>query len=118
MPAFSMALGQWNVTCSMCGISRKSSELVKNWQGQWRCPRHNEPRHPQDFVRPIGPETVPAFNQNPDDVDIEVCDTVEISAIAGGAVAGCAIAGYVHPAAREILAARDAAEAATHTWPL
>lgn len=45
--------GSWNARCSMCNAKRKASELVKNWQGQWRCPEHNEPRHPQDFVRGV-----------------------------------------------------------------
>jgi hypothetical protein len=43
--------GDWNAVCSMCGKKRKASQLVKNWQGMYRCPEHNEPRHPQDFVR-------------------------------------------------------------------
>ena len=46
-------LGDWNCICSMCGQKRKASQLVKNWQGQWRCPEHNESRHPQDFVRAV-----------------------------------------------------------------
>lgn len=112
MAGFFFVPGQWNVTCSMCGVSRKSADMVKNWQGMWRCPKHNEQRHPQDFVKDVTKETVPDFIQNPEDEEIEVCDTVEISAISGGAVAGCAISGYVHPSAREILAARDAAAAA------
>lgn len=118
MSSFEYYSGQWNVRCSMCGLTRKSGELVKNWQGQWRCPRHNEPRHPQDFVRTVSKETVPDFQQNPIDNDVGFCDPIEISAVAGGGVAGCAIAGYIYPSAREILADRDAAAAATHTWPL
>lgn len=45
------AEGDWNIACSMCGRKRKASELVKNWQGMYRCPEHNDERHPQDFVR-------------------------------------------------------------------
>lgn len=48
-----LALGDWNVACSMCGRKRKSSQLVKNWQGMYRCPEHDEPRQPQDFVRNV-----------------------------------------------------------------
>lgn len=103
MNSFNFIMGQWNVVCSMCGNDRKSSEMVRNWQGQWRCPEHNEERHPQDFVREVARESVPDFIQNPADVDLEVCDIGEISAIAGGAVAGCVIAGYVHPNAYEFL---------------
>lgn len=55
-----LALGEWNIACSMCGRKRKSSELVKNWQGMWRCPEHNDERHPQDFVRAVPDvQTVP-----------------------------------------------------------
>lgn len=48
-----LLLGDWNAACSMCGRKRKASQLVKNWQGQYRCPEHNEPRQPQDFARGI-----------------------------------------------------------------
>ena len=48
-----LKLGDWNAACSMCGCKRKASELVLNWQGQYRCPKHNEPRQPQDFVRAV-----------------------------------------------------------------
>lgn len=48
-----LELGSWNVSCSMCGRKRKSSKVVQNWQGQYRCPWHNEIRQPQDFVRNV-----------------------------------------------------------------
>lgn len=108
MSSFNYIMGQWNVVCSMCGRDRKSGEMVKNWQGQWRCPEHNEPRHPQDYVRAPGPESQPEFVQNPADIDIESCDVAEISALAGIGRAGCAIAGYVHPGAYELNAEREA----------
>lgn len=50
------AEGDWNATCFQCGRKRKASQMVKNWQNYWVCPEHNEPRHPQDFVRGV-PET-------------------------------------------------------------
>lgn len=43
--------GSWNASCSMCGRKRKASMLVRNWQGLYRCPIHNEIRQPQDFAR-------------------------------------------------------------------
>lgn len=55
--------GEWNARCSMCGFKRKSSYLVKNWQGLWRCPEHNEPRHPQDFVKAIDDNPAPPWTQ-------------------------------------------------------
>lgn len=48
-----LLLGDWNAACSMCGRKRKASQLVRNWQGLYRCPSHNEPRQPQDFVRNV-----------------------------------------------------------------
>ena len=48
-----LALGDWNAACSMCGKKRKASTLVRNWQGLYRCPEHNEPRQPQDYVRGV-----------------------------------------------------------------
>lgn len=47
------AQGDWNVACSECGRKRKSRQMVRNWQGQYRCPEHNEPRQPQDFARGV-----------------------------------------------------------------
>jgi hypothetical protein len=43
--------GTWNASCSMCGRKRKADEMVRNWQGLYRCPEHDEPRQPQDFAR-------------------------------------------------------------------
>ena len=45
--------GDFNAACSMCGRKRKAAELVRNWQGLFRCPEHNEPRQPQDFARGV-----------------------------------------------------------------
>jgi len=47
------APGDYNAACSMCGRKRKASELVRNWQGLYRCPEHNEPRQPQDYARGV-----------------------------------------------------------------
>lgn len=90
--------GDWNATCSMCGRKRKGTTLVRNWQGQWRCPEHNEPRHPQDFVRGVPEtETVP-FVQNPADTFVSVCMPNGQSAIPGAAIPGCMVPGYISPA--------------------
>jgi hypothetical protein len=58
-----LALGDYNVACSMCGRKRKASELVRNWQGLYRCPEHNEPRQPQDFARGIKEVISPPWAQ-------------------------------------------------------
>ena len=85
--------GDWNATCSLCGRKRKASQMVQNWQGFWRCPDHNEPRQPQDFVKnPADVQTVP-WSQPPTDLDLTVCSFNGQSAVAGWAVADCMIAG-------------------------
>lgn len=45
--------GDWNVQCFQCGFKAKASTLVRNWQGYWVHPEHNEPRQTQDFVRGV-----------------------------------------------------------------
>ena len=55
--------GDWNAACSMCGRKRKASTMVKNWQGMWRCPEHNDTRHPQDFVKALPEITTPPWVQ-------------------------------------------------------
>lgn len=66
-------LGNWNATCSMCGRKRKASDLVRNWMGQYRCPEHNEPRHPQDFVRATPDVQTPPWTQPPSDLLLVQC---------------------------------------------
>jgi hypothetical protein len=89
--------GSWNAVCSMCGRERKSSRLIKNWQGQWRCPEHNEPRHPQDFVRPHSEEKPPAWTQNPSDTFVVECTLNGVNAIADYGTADCAISDFLSP---------------------
>jgi len=48
-----LQLGDWNASCSMCGRKRKASQMVRNWQGLYRCPEHDDQRQPQDFVRAV-----------------------------------------------------------------
>lgn len=88
-----LKLGDHNATCSMCGFVRKAAELVKNWQGLYRCPEHNEPRHPQDFVRGSSDEQSVEWSQPPQDTDIFICTFNGQSAIPGWALPGCSIPG-------------------------
>ena len=103
MPTFQggrdfLDLGQWNAVCAMCGRKRKASELVKNWQGMWRCPEHNEPRHPQEYVRAVPDMQTPPWTQpEPADIFVHYCTPNTTTAIAWYAEAGCAIAGYISP---------------------
>lgn len=86
-----LELGDWNAQCSMCGRKRKASYLVKNWQGLWRCPEHNEPRHPQDFVRAVPDVQTPPWVQPVNDEYVDFCTTA--TAVAGYGIAGCALSG-------------------------
>ena len=58
-----LELGDWNAVCWQCGRKRKASMLTRNWQGYWACPEHNEPRHPQDFVRGVPDNPTTPFVQ-------------------------------------------------------
>lgn len=92
-PADHLELGDWNATCSMCGAKAKASTLVKNWQGFYRHPWHNEPRHPQDFVRGVKDHQTVPWAQPPSDIDIQICTFNGLSAIPGYAMPGCSIPG-------------------------
>src|SRR5712664_3370178 len=72
-PADYYADGDFNAVCSMCGHKRKASTMVKNWQGLYRCPEHNEPRHPQDFVRGVKDDTSVPWSQPPQGVFTSLC---------------------------------------------
>lgn len=85
--------GDWNAVCSMCGRKRKASQMVKNWQGLYRCPEHNEARHPQDFVRAIPDNMSVPWAQPMTDIDLQVCTFNGVSAIPGEAIPGCMIPG-------------------------
>lgn len=58
-----LALGEWNVQCFQCGQKMKSSQAVRNWQGYWVHPEHNEPRQTQDFVRGVPDNQLPPWVQ-------------------------------------------------------
>ena len=88
-----LLLGDFNAACSMCGRKRKASTMVQNWQGMWRCPEHNEPRQPQDFVRGVQDIQTPPWVQPETDFNLEVCTYDGISAVPGEALPGCSIPG-------------------------
>lgn len=92
------APGDWNATCFRCGSKYKASQLVKYWQGFYVCPACWETRHPQDFVRSVPDNQTPPWAQPDDEVFVDFCTPNGLTAIAGFAVAGCAIAGYISPA--------------------
>ena len=86
-------LGDYNATCSMCGRKAKASTMVRNWQGLYRHPWHNEIRQPQDYARGIKDVMSVPWAQPETDFFPLLCGYNESSAITGYAVAGCAIAG-------------------------
>jgi hypothetical protein len=45
--------GAWNAQCDICGRTFKNFHLAKAWDESMRCEACWEPRHPQDFIRPI-----------------------------------------------------------------
>lgn len=83
--------GDWNAACSMCGRKAKASWLVKNWQGFYRCPNHNETRHPQDFVRAIPDTLSPPWVQPQTDIDILICSLNGSSAIPDWSIPDCMV---------------------------
>lgn len=62
-PADSLTLGDWNVQCYQCGHKMKASKAVRNWQGYYVHPEHNEPRQTQDFVRGVPDNQLPPWVQ-------------------------------------------------------
>lgn len=90
--------GDWNAVCNRCGRKKKASTLRLVWTGEYVCPEHWERRHPQDFVRTPPDEQTPPWTQPmPAPIFAYFCSPEGMTAIAGYAVAGCAIAGYISP---------------------
>lgn len=87
------ARGDWNISCSMCGRKRKASTVVRNWQGLFRCPEHNEPRHPQDYAKGVKDVMTVPFAQPETDIQLMVCTLQGKMAIPFYAMPGCAIPG-------------------------
>lgn len=85
--------GDWNAVCSQCGRKRKASDLIKNWQGMYRCREHDEPRHPQDFVRGVPDIQTPPWTQPPSETEQFFCSLNGQSAIPGVGIPGCMIPG-------------------------
>src|SRR6266404_4935496 len=85
------ALGDFNAVCSMCGRERKASTLEKNWQGLYRCPEHNEPRQPQDFVRGVKDDQSVPWCQPPQGEFIPLCTINTQSALPDIGVPDCMV---------------------------
>lgn len=94
--------GDWLAECSMCGRRRLASQLVKNWQGMWRCPEHNEPRHLQDFVRAVKEQAVP-WAQPAQAELVYSCSVVTSSGYVGIGKVGCMVVGGDNPSLSVLL---------------
>jgi hypothetical protein len=58
--ADSFAPGEWNAICDQCGGKFKASQLLLQWDNARVCEGCYDPRHPQEFVRPVtDPSPVP-----------------------------------------------------------
>ncbi|CAB4149547.1 hypothetical protein UFOVP1320_5 [uncultured Caudovirales phage] len=89
-----LLLGDNNAVCYQCGRKRKSSTLLKHWQGYWVCPEHWETRQPQDFVRNVEDIQTPPWAQPmPANLFAYVCTMEGRQGIAGFGIAGCATTG-------------------------
>jgi len=93
-----LELGNWNAVCFECGRKRKASMLVRNWQGYYVCPEHNEPRQQQDFVRAVADVQTPPWTQPmPADIFVARCSSADVTAIPGRAIPGCVTPNNVSP---------------------
>ena len=45
--------GGYNASCDECGLKFKASELLRRWDGAMVDKACWEPRHPQEFIKPI-----------------------------------------------------------------
>lgn len=96
--------GEHWVLCDICNFAIRESQSLKTWNGLVVCPEDFEARHPQDLVRAIKDDTSPKGNIRSDEnVSMSVACTTT-AAVAGIAIAGCAITGlgldyYVPPPA-------------------
>lgn len=96
-----LKLGSWNTICDRCGFKFKAEELRKDWQGLMVCSEDYELRNPQDFIRVPPEHIVPPWTRpRPEDVFTDVvyiCSIEGSAAVAGQAVAGCALVGSWYP---------------------
>lgn len=83
------------VECEVCGLEYRQSQMRIRWDGYIVCPADFEFRNPQDFVRAVPDDNSIKGIQNPPGEDSFISYTCSTrNAVAGVAIAGCAIAGY------------------------
>lgn len=84
-----LKLGCWNASCDECGLKRKSSEIIKRWDGLMVCkttvnPGCWEPRQPQDFVRGVKDSQTPPWTRPTWTVDEFVEMSLRPNQVLGG----------------------------------
>ena len=84
------------VTCDRCGFEYRNDVMKKTWDNLWVCPYDWEPRQPQDFVRARRDKITPAgaLRPVPEFAFDPTAPHITLSALAGVAIAGCAIADF------------------------
>lgn len=90
--------GEWNALCDVCGHKYKASELRQRWDGLMVCRDDWETRHPQELIRPIPDQNKLPWTR-PEATDSFIGGTCTVQgrqAVAGYAVAGCAITGKTY----------------------
>ena len=83
------------VTCDVCGLVYRNSDMRERWDGVVVCKYDYEPRHPQDLIKAVPDNTTPKGF-----IRVEAPDTFKsvvyfcsTTAQAGVAEAGCAESG-------------------------
>ena len=91
------ASGEWNALCDICGVKRKSSQLIQRWDGLMVCkttvnPGCWETRHPQEYIRPMpDQQKLPWTRPESNDVFVsDNCTGVTINGVADVGTADCA----------------------------
>ena len=90
--------GGWNNVCYECGRKFKASEMRRHWQGYYVCWQHWEPRHTQDFVRPVADNVNVPWSQPETHTYVQHCTPNTVSDVPGFAEPGCMIPGFISPA--------------------
>ena len=85
--------GDWWIVCDVCGCDVYHSESMKTWDGKLVCPDDWEPRHEQDYIRARTDRIKPEGTVRTGGAAIFI-ETCPKTAVAGQAIAGCAIANY------------------------
>lgn len=80
----------------LCVTGSAKLQMVRNWQGMYRCPEHNEIRQPQDFVRDVKDIMTTPWGQLPNDTYTIYCTINGLSAVAGYGIAGCMLPGRTY----------------------